>query len=264
MNRRRWIATTIVMATCVLISCGRGEGAGSGEEESARDLPTLDFPGSDHDTVYSGYWAKNGASCTGNGFARVFIEDDEVVLSMGHYNLSDAVGRTTEDGTLIFEERTPAPRCDECAPLPTLDTTGWIDEESKQGEVRYEIVCSAASSNPYASVITVDLVEGVNQPSPSSEMYRITAELTDYIAGHNTCADSQDCALLQMHSNDPCRVENLAFSTVNTDEEVLQSMVSEYRHFRSLTGLDAGTSTTFCAGSYVATCDAGVCTKIWR
>lgn len=264
MNRRRWIATTIVMATCVLISCGRSEGEGSGEEESEIEFPTFVLPGSDYDAVYSGYWANNGYWCTGNGFARVFIEDDEVVLSMGRYNLSDAEGRMTKDGTLIFDERTPAPRCDECAPLPTLDTTGWIDEESKQGEVRYEIACSAASSNPYVSVITVYLVEGVNQPSPSSEMYRITGELIDYIAGHNTCSDSQDCALLQTLPNDPCRIENLAFSTVNTDEEVLQAMVSEYRHFRSLTGLDAGTSTTICAGSYVATCDAGVCTKIWR
>jgi hypothetical protein len=251
-----------------LFGCGGSESDSSGSDQP-RDItigPLLLGPfSSEYNDIYSGYWRLTLPSCADQtGFASLGLGDEAIEISTGVGNLPNVLGSIDSEGNLSFEDRLPTTDCDQCDPPPTLSTTGSIDFEAMTGLVRYEVACRTGSTGYYVRPLLIELRKGMFQPNPLSEMARLAAQIQEFIDADNTCTQTSDCDLLDMRPNDVCNLENPVYSTASLDQAGLQALLSEYRHFRRLSGADLGTSTTLCSGIYLPTCSAGTCQKVWR
>lgn len=213
-----------------------------------------------YDEAYSGYWAFGGY-CSGNGFARLGLNGTVAELSPGIGSTSLLTGEADSEGNLTFEDRTVVFDCEGCRPVPPLKTEGRINFESETGYVRFEVACFAPPRGNFVVSITMQLSEGYSQPQPYTEMHRIKSEMLELIDSDKSCSERSECSTLKIDRNDSCNIDNPVYSNVAVDEGLLESLLGEYRYFRSLTGLDSGTGITLCNGTYSPSCDEGSCIK---
>lgn len=232
-----------------------------GSDNDLLDFEFSDFQfqnGSDqYELLFSGYWAFDGY-CSGNGFARLGINGTDVDLYFNYGTEDPLKGVLDVDGKISFEDRTVSFDCNNCESFQ-LSTTGEINYETKTVSIMYQITCGP--SEGYIRYVYMALYDGWNQPSPYNQMASTENKIYDLIQSDLSCEEPSECKILKLYINDPCNSFNPVYSTFGVDEEELSDLLSEYHYFRSLTGLDAGTSIGMCGLPIYIKCDQGLCAK---
>jgi hypothetical protein len=283
---KRLLSTLMLIGVATLFSGCGGEGA-SEQENQEQDVENVDqtqtpviltpidptneqitigdvgefwLNGSPLSTTYeeylSGYW--RGRLCGGSGFARVGINGTSAELNLGASSVDPMFGSVSSNGEFSFSSREVSWDCEECGEVRPLETTGTVNWKLYTGTIEFEVACSNGLGHSVNSIY-VNLKNGITQPDPYNELSRIQNDATALIGDSLTCFESLQCKLMSLKSDDFCKFEALAYSALDTDEEALLGLQTEYRANEWLAYGNSGSSTTLCGFVREASCEQNKC-----
>jgi hypothetical protein len=286
---KRLLSTLILIGVATLFSGCGGEGA-SEQENQEQDVENVDqtqtpviltpidptnepitigdvgdvgefwLNGSPLSTTYeeylSGYW--RGRLCGGSGFARVGINGTSAELNLGAGFIDPMFGSVSSNGEFSFSSREVSWDCEECGEVRPLETTGTVTWELYTGTIEFEVACSNSLGHSVSSIY-VNLKNGITQPDPHNDLNRIQNDAIALIGDSSTCFENLHCKLMSLKSDDFCKFEALAYSVLDTDEEALLELQTEYRANEWLAYGSRGSSTTLCGFVREASCSQSKC-----
>lgn len=222
-----------------------------GRDELSFGLSTV------YDEYFSGYW--RGSVCGGSGFARIGVNGTSVEVDFGANFIDTSMfGSVSSTGELSFPPREVSLDCESCDEARSLETTGIVDWDLGSGRVEFELTCSNGVGYTINS-ISVNLKEGLHQPSLSVELGRIENEAIALIGDSPSCSENQHCKLISLESDDFCKLNALAYSVLDFNEEALIELQGEYRANEWLLYGRSGSSTTICGFRRQAMCEQSEC-----
>jgi len=213
-----------------------------------------------YDEYYSGYW--KGNICGGNGKAIVGINGTSAELYTGATFMSSMLGTVDSSGLFSFAERQVNWSCETCGEVRPLEIAGTIDWSTMTGNIAFEVACGTSSGTGHRiDNIIVNLTEGTDQPSPSSELNRLESEALALIGTAPYCTENLHCKAFNIDEGiNNCDETAIAYSTLDTSENSLVELQIQYGHFQWLaTPYTLISNTTYCLGYKYPRCDSNIC-----